>query len=93
MEPKAPTSHATYSPAPGAIIALRGDSRGKISGVNNNLEPTHPFYRCEDGHITPSLRKLDPPPETLPCPHVLEGSQDACRKEAKRFHGRSAQGT
>lgn len=50
--------------------------------------PMHPEYRCPDGHVFRSTGKLDPAPETLPCPHVLEGSQDHCRKEAKRFHGR-----
>lgn len=51
--------------------------------------PKHPAYRCGDGHIMYSLGKETTPPETLPCNHITEGSQDACRKEAKRFHGRS----
>jgi hypothetical protein len=54
-----------------------------------NGTPKHPKYRCPDGHEFWSDGKLDPAPETLPCPHVLEPSQDACRKEGKRFHGRS----
>ena len=51
--------------------------------------PKHPAYRCGDGHIMYSLGKETTPPGTLPCNHITEGSQDACRKEAKRFHGRS----
>jgi|HubBroStandDraft_4_1064222.scaffolds.fasta_scaffold00034_4 hypothetical protein len=50
--------------------------------------PAYPAYRCEDGHIMYSLGKEDPQPETLPCNHITEGSQDACRKASKRFYGR-----
>jgi hypothetical protein len=49
----------------------------------------HPMYRCPDGHEFRSMGKLDGTPEMLPCPYVREGSQDACRKEGKRFYGRS----
>jgi hypothetical protein len=51
--------------------------------------PKHPEYRCPDGHVFWGDDKLRPAPETLPCPHVLEGSQDHCRKDGQRFHGRS----
>jgi hypothetical protein len=51
--------------------------------------PNQPEYRCPDGHVFRSEGKLDYPPETLPCPHKRESSQDACRKEGKRFYGRS----
>jgi hypothetical protein len=54
-----------------------------------SVAPKHPEYRCPDGHVFWSENTLEPSPETLPCPHVSEGSQDACRKEGKRFHGRS----
>jgi hypothetical protein len=57
--------------------------------MNDHLKPLHEVYRCEDGHEMRSLGNVQPPPETLLCNHVLEGSQDACRKVAKRFHGRS----
>ncbi len=57
--------------------------------MNGNRTPKFPQYRCPDGHTFWSEGKLNPAPETLRCPHVIEGSQDACRKEAKRFYGRS----
>ena len=50
--------------------------------------PQHSEYRCPDGHVFWNEGKLVPSPETLPCPHMTEGSQDACRKEGKRFDGR-----
>lgn len=51
--------------------------------------PEHAEYRCEDGHTFHGLDKLEVAPESLPCPHVSEGGQDACRKMAKRFYGRN----
>jgi hypothetical protein len=48
-----------------------------------------PTYRCEDGHVFYGDRRGDDAPETLPCTHFSEGSQDRCRKMGNRFHGRS----
>ena len=51
--------------------------------------PIHAEYRCEGGHTFYAEGKGNHAPEILPCPHVLEPSQDHCPKEGRRFHGRS----
>jgi hypothetical protein len=46
------------------------------------LKPIQAVYRCKDGHVMHSLRKLDVPPAALPCNHVLEGTEEVCPKRA-----------
>lgn len=54
-----------------------------------STEPKYAEYRCEDGHEFRSSGWEIDAPERLPCTHVIEGSQDRCRKLGKRFYGRS----